>query len=79
MESSNQNEENKQSADAKNDYSDDDDDMDEMNDQIQELGGLQDGFSQINISNSPAVQISNKSQDNATSGAIKANHNFKVN
>jgi len=69
---SNKNEENKQSADAKNDYSDDDDeDMDEIN----ELGGVQGGFAQMNIN--PATQTS--SQDKASSGAIKANHNFKMN
>lgn len=59
---------------------DDDEDMDEINDQIQELGGLQDGIGSMHLGHkqTPTTSNSHDVADFDTSKPIKANHNFHV-
>ena len=59
---------------------DDDEDMDEMADQIQELSGVQDGISSMNIGHKTNTTTSNniEGQDFDQGKPIKANHNFHV-
>ena len=71
-------EEKKQSHDDPSD--EDEEDMDEMNDQIQELGQVQDGIGSMHIGHKQMATTSNNHEgtDFDSNKPIKANHNFHV-
>ena len=71
---------NKAEEDKHSQSEEDDEDMDEMADQIQELSGVQDGISSMNIGHKTKTTTSNnmEGQDFDSDKPIKANHNFHV-